>query len=129
MKIDLNFLDTNNVHIKIGSTVTINIIQDDSGYASDLFGVEPQLNAWVSCIYPDKFTGVVKFDRQLLQVVIEAGDKSVKIPLSESLRHIMYYNRWECMHNDNDKEALSLLEQSGFKDDYDGFVNYIEVVK
>ncbi|MEG0848458.1 MAG: hypothetical protein RSE50_00745 [Myroides sp.] len=44
---------------RIGDLVKFNIITDDSGWATDKFGVEPQLNGWVTEIYTEELFGEI----------------------------------------------------------------------
>lgn len=43
----------------IGDLVKFNIVNDDSGWATDKFGVEPQLNGWVTEIYTEELFGEI----------------------------------------------------------------------
>ncbi|WP_407475421.1 hypothetical protein, partial [Elizabethkingia anophelis] len=47
------------MEFRIGDLVKFNIVTDDSGWATDKFGVEPQLNGWVTEIYTEKLFGEI----------------------------------------------------------------------
>ena len=60
---------------KIGDLVKFNIVTDDSGWATDKFGVEPQLNGWHIEVYTEeKFGEIVK--RNTIEVINKNGQRS-----------------------------------------------------
>ena len=74
----------NGQEVTVGDVVEIIVISDDSGNATDLYGVEPHLNVWVEIVYLEAVTGDVIFCPELLMAVVQVGKK--KIPLSPYLR-------------------------------------------
>lgn len=59
----------------IGNLVKFNIINDDSGWATDKFGVEPQLNGWVTEIYTEELFGEI-VGRNKIEVIYSNGKRS-----------------------------------------------------
>lgn len=105
MKLDLK--DNNGLKIEVGDEVTILLINDDSGNATDLYGVEPQLNAWVDIIYVDSFTGIVEFCKDRLMFVIKHKNKVV--PLSTYIRYGINNSNYDALTHSNDETELKEL--------------------
>lgn len=62
----------------IGNLVKFNIVNDDSGWATDKFGVEPQLNGWVTEIYTEELFGEI-VRRNTIEVIYNSGKRSGRL--------------------------------------------------
>lgn len=58
----------------IGDLVKFNIVTDDSGWATDKFGVEPQLDGWVTEIYTEELFGEI-VRRNTIEVIHSEGKR------------------------------------------------------
>ena len=121
----INLKDNNNNILNIGDKVQILKITDDSGNASDLFGVEPELNGWVNLVYIELFKGIITFDEDKLMVVIKGDRRS--LPLSNSIR----YNIWNDIFQLIDKQSLKdIIKEYNLCDiEYDTIINYLIKIK
>ncbi|MDV3661640.1 hypothetical protein CMU70_14390 [Elizabethkingia anophelis] len=63
------------MEFRIGDLVKFNIVTDDSGWATDKFGVEPQLNGWVTEIYTEELFGEI-VRRNTIEVINTDGKRS-----------------------------------------------------
>ncbi|WP_312900217.1 hypothetical protein [Chryseobacterium taichungense] len=63
------------MNFKIGDLVKFNIVTDDSGWATDKWGVEPQLNKWITEIYTEELFGEV-VRRNTIEVIYSSGKRS-----------------------------------------------------
>lgn len=63
------------IKFMIGDLVKFNIVNDDSGWATDKFGVEPQLNGWVTEIYTEELFGEI-VRRNTIEVIYNSGERS-----------------------------------------------------
>jgi hypothetical protein len=61
----------------IGDLVKFNIVTDDSGWATDKFGVEPQLDKWIVEIYTEEIFGEI-VRRNTIEVIYDNGKRSGK---------------------------------------------------
>ncbi|NML70048.1 hypothetical protein HHL23_09565 [Chryseobacterium sp. RP-3-3] len=59
----------------IGDLVKFNIVTDDSGWATDKFGVEPQLDGWVTEVYTEELFGEI-VRRNTIEVIQSNGNRS-----------------------------------------------------
>jgi hypothetical protein len=121
----INLKDNNNNILNVGDKVQILKITDDSGNASDLFGVEPELNGWVNLVYIELFKGIITFDEDKLMVVIKGDRRS--LPLSNSIR----YNIWNDIFQLIDKQSLKdIIKEYNLCDiEYDTIINYLIKIK
>lgn len=96
----------------VGDRVRILKLTNDSGNATDLFGVEEQLSGWVNCYYFEEFEGVVEFDLNTLMIVVRG--KFTKIPLSTDTRYNLYINDYE--YNIKKEELETIKNEFNLKD-------------
>lgn len=116
--------DNNNRPIQLGDKVRILKMVDDSDTAVNIYGVEPQLNGWVSNVYFEEFEGEVIFNKELLMYMIEG--KKTSIPLSPVIRFNSGNGLIDQLESDAQKE---LQKELGLKDsNYETFIDYIEKI-
>ncbi|AZA91139.1 Uncharacterised protein [Chryseobacterium nakagawai] len=60
---------------KIGSLVKFNVVTDDSGWATDKWDVEPQLNKWITEIYTEELFGEI-VRRNTIEVINSSGKRT-----------------------------------------------------
>ena len=120
----INIKDIEGNTIELGDKVRVLKITDDSGTATDLFGVEPQLDSWLTVVYIEPLEGIVTYDSSKLMVVIKS--KSTSLPLSSYIRHSIYYQAFEQISN---KEVKEFAEELNLPNcDYDTIINYIKKI-
>jgi hypothetical protein len=121
---DLEVTYNNGEIIKVGDEVRIIKLTDDSGDATTLYGVEPQLNAWVEVVYLEEFTGVVTFNKKTLMYVIKG--KYTEIALSTVIRYDMWVNSFERVDDDQVEE---ICKEFNIKDtEFETLINFIEKI-
>ena len=117
-------IDIEGKSINLGDKVQILKITDDSGHATDLYGVESHLNSWVEIIYIEPFEGVVTFDEDKLMVVIKNDRKS--LPLSSNIRYNIFNDSF---HRIQGNELHEIVDEFKLPNDkYETFINYLKVV-
>ena len=119
----IEFYNINDTLVKLGDTVSILWIADDSGNAVDIFGVEPQLNGWVRLAYIEEITGVVEFDNELLMVVVKTKHRTY--PLSQKLRYNSNVEKFELLDAEDLEEAKDEFELSEVT--VESITNYIKI--
>ncbi len=124
-ELKIKLKDSNGGTLNLGDNVRVLKITDDSGSATELFGVEPHLDGWVECVYIEEFEGVISFDEDKLMVVIKGKNKS--IPLSDHIR----YNLGEANFDRVPKEDLEgIVKDYSLQDgSYEAVVNYLVKTK
>lgn len=98
-------MDMNDNPLKLGDTVEILKITNDSGMASQLFDVEPQLDGWVEQVYIEEFRGVITYDTDLMMIRIES--KRTGVPLSKTIRFYMFNELFQNV----DQESLEEIKK------------------
>lgn len=120
----LNLKDKDGIKIKLGDTIRIIKITDDSGNASNLFGVEPQLDGWVSCVYPETFEGIITYSQLKMMVVIKG--KYNEIPLSPYIRYEIWAGKFdEC----DDDVLMEMRKKLKINIGYGNMIDYIKKIK
>ena len=115
-------INIENKLFKIGDKVRIIKITDESSRAVDLYGVEPQLDWWVSSVYIESFEGVIHYCKENLMIMIKGVRTS--LPLSPSVRHRMYYEKYELIEKNDLAEAKEEMKLENT--DYDYLMYYIQ---
>ena len=120
----INIKDIANNTVKLGDKVQILKITDDSGSASDMYGVESHLNAWVEIIYIEPFEGIVTFDGDKLMVVIKGKNRS--IALSKDIR----YDIWNDMFDRIDKKEMKevVTDLGLVNSEYETIIDYLKIL-
>ncbi len=118
---EINEIKINNESVKIGDRIRILKFTDDSGQASDLYGVESHLNAWVEILYVEPFEGVVTYDDRKMMFVIKGDRRS--IPLSSDIRYDIWNDLFDRLSSDDKKSIIEDYELPS--DDYDSIINYL----
>jgi hypothetical protein len=118
---ELELKDKDGQSLRLGDMVRVLKLTDDSGNATDLYGVEPQLNGWVDILYIEPFEGIITFDHKKLMVVIKG--KCNNLPLSDFIR----YNIWNDIYDRLSKEDLEIAkEEFGLENtDYETIIDYL----
>ena len=107
--------------VSLGDKVRILKITDDSGSATDLYGVEPQLNGWVDIVYIESFEGVIYYDEEKLMIVIKGDRRS--IPLSSYIRYDIWNDVFDRVKSEDLEE---IVKEYDLKDkDYETIINYL----
>jgi hypothetical protein len=104
----LNIKDNKGIELNFGDKVSILHIFDDSGRAVDLYGVEPQLDAWIEDVYLDVVEGELIFDHELMMVMIKTRNR--KFPFSPLLRYEFVLQQFERL--DLKEQSLILKEEN-----------------
>jgi hypothetical protein len=121
---ELYLRDRNEVPLKLGDKVRILKFTNDSGNATELFGVENQLNAWVNMVYLESFEGEITFDLETYMVVIKG--KYTHLPLSEDIRHQCWEGLYDMLV---DEDLYNIQEEFKLPDTkLITLVNYIEKI-
>jgi len=120
----LNLTDIHGMKLKLGDTIRIIKITDDSGSASTLFGVEPHLDGWVSCVYPETFEGVITYDQLKMMVVIKG--KYNEIPLSPFVRYEIWNDKFDQCDDDVMEE---IQKELNINVGYGNLIDYIKKIK
>ena len=118
---NIKLKDRNNKSLNIGDQVQILKITDDSGNASDLFGVEPQLNGWVDIVYIEPFNGTITYDDEKLMIIIKGERRS--LPLSNYIRYNIWNDTFDRVSNEdlqNIKKDFNLPNT-----EYETIINYL----
>lgn len=108
----------------LGDKVRIIKFTDDSGSASDLYGVDAMFGGYVSNVYLEEFIGIIAYDTDKMMMVIE--NRYTSIPLSKTIR----YNMWNELYEHLEKETLVDIKKD-FKlanTEYETILDYIELV-
>lgn len=121
MDMKLKIKDIKGNTLKIGDTVRILKFTDDSGEASDIYGVEPQLSAWVEILYIEPFEGKIFYDEDKMMMVIK--NKSTSLPLSKSIRYEIYISLFDKLEDVYLKETK--LEYNLPDEEYESIIDYI----
>jgi len=118
---NIKIKDRNNNSIGLGDKVQILKITDDSGNATDLYGVEPQLNGWVDIVYIESFEGVITYDEEKLMIVIKGERRS--LPLSNYIR----YNIWnDTFDRVNKKDLDEVVKDYDLpNNEYETIIDYL----
>lgn len=103
---ELNIKDNKGALVKLGEKVRILFIQDDSGRAIDIYGVEPQLDGWVEQVYIEPLEGIVTFDESLMTIMV-VSDKGRKVPLSKKLRSYSVIERFERLDHVEESKIMN----------------------
>lgn len=121
----INIKDINGNSINLGDEVEILKITDESGSATDLFGVEPHLNSWIDIVYVEAFRGVVAYDEEKLMVVIKG--KSRSIPLSNYVRYNIWLQAFDMVKKEDLKQIVKDYDLPD--GEYETIVDYIVVLQ
>ena len=118
---NIKIKDRNNNSLNLGEKVQVLKITDDSGNATDLYGVEPHLNGWVDIVYIESFEGVITYDEEKLMIVIKGERRS--LPLSNYIR----YNIWNDIFDRVSKEDLEEIVKDYDlpNNEYETIINYL----
>lgn len=118
---NIKIKDRNSNPIKLGDKVQVFKITDDSGNATDLYGVEPHLNGWVDIVYIESFEGVIVYDEEKLMIVIKGERRS--LPLSNVIR----YNIWNDIFDRVTKDSLKdiVKDYDLPNDEYETIIDYL----
>ena len=119
-----DIIDIEENPINLGDKVQILKITDDSGHATDLYGVESHLNSWVEIIYIEPFEGIVTFDENKLMIVIKNDRKS--LPLSSNIRYNIFN---ESFHRIQGNEFNNIVNEFKLPDNkYETFIKYLKKI-
>ena len=112
-------------NLKLGDKVKILKLTNDSGNATDLFGVEAHLNAWISNYYFEEIEGTVEFNKDKLMVVVRS--KYTELPLSPDIRYTLFCNDFENEITKSDLDELK--EEFDLKDTtLDAIIDYVKII-
>lgn len=107
--------------LTIGDKVRILKFTDDSGEATDMYGVEPQLNAWVEIIYIEDFEGIITYNLDKMMVVIK--NKNREIPLASYIRDVLWDNMYDRIPPKDLEEIKNEYDLPDIK--YETIIDYI----
>jgi hypothetical protein len=118
---NIKIKDRNNNSIKLGDKVQVLKITDDSGNATDLYGVEPQLNAWIDIVYIESFEGIITYDEEKLMIVIKGERRS--LPLSNYIRYNIWNDAFERVSKEDLNEIVKDYDLANGK--YETIIDYL----
>lgn len=119
--IPIKLKDRNGETLNIGDRVQILKVSDDSGNATDLFGMEIQLNSWVDLIYLETFEGIITYNEDKMLVEIK-GDRT-SIPLSSHIRYNIWNNLYDMIEGEDLKNIMEEFHLPNME--YEAIINYI----